>query len=159
MPREVPRQGPSGKASSAPAPPSAPGGDRTTLALTRELRLALRPWLDLDEVGGEGLRTWLLSILPLIPRPAGPGARDTTASRSGRVEDLARALAECAGDRARVHFQASEYFQENRALARRVKALEAMLRVRARAEGRDDSGIASAESDAASRRYLPPDRL
>ena len=130
------------------------------MELDSELREALRPWIDVDEVGAVGLRTWILSVLPLVPRPntevRSPDRDGSHESGEARVSALAMALAECATDRARAHFQASEYFQENRVMARRVRALESMLRTRSVAKG-TEAPPPDPESDAAAHRYLPPE--
>lgn len=118
------------------------------LGVPAAVREALRPWLDIDEVGAEGLWIWLLSIVPALPKD--PPTRDDPT----RVEELARALAACAGDRARVHFQAAEYFRENRALARRLKALEAMLSLRPTTGTESGGPVPDPEAEAATRRYL-----
>lgn len=141
-----------------PSPSRAP----QALELTAELRQELLPWVDLAEVGAVGLRTWIATILPLVPRPTpGGDPLDRDVSRgtpSERLTVLAKALAECASDRARAHFQASEYFRENRVLARRVKALEAILRTRVSAGKMGPVDVADPEADAAVRRYIPPER-
>jgi hypothetical protein len=130
------------------------------LELTEELRAQLLPWIDLAEIGPAGLQSWLVSILPLIPRTsAGDHVLDRDASHvelEERLSTLAHALADCASDRARKNFQASEYFRENRALARRLKALEAMLRTRMATGKIERADLADAESEAAVRRYVPP---
>ncbi len=130
------------------------------LALTEELRTRLLPWIDVAEIGPVGLESWLQSILPLLPpTTAGDHVIDRDASHGGleeRVNTLAHALADCASDRARKNFQASEYFRENRALARRLKALEAMLQTRMATGKMERVDLRDAESEAAVRRYLPP---
>ena len=126
-----------------------------------ELKAALRPWVDVDEVGWVGLRTWLLAVLPLVPRP-GRGDRVLDRDVSGapakdRMPLLAKALAECASDRAQAHFQAAEYFRENRVLARRVEALEAVVRTRTKAGQLPAVDLTDPEAEAAVHRYLPPE--
>jgi len=108
-------------------------------------------------VGGEGLSAWLISVLPLLPRPGAKeeGEGEPDGQAHDRVTELARALTECASDRARAHFQASRYFADNQVLARRVKALEAMLATRARARLETSEAIDDVESERATRRYLP----
>lgn len=138
-----------------------PRDARRRVELDEELRVALLPWLDVDELGADGFRSWLLSVLPLLPRPsAGDRVIDRDVSQATpkeRLAGLAQALSDCASDRARAHFQASEYFRENRVLARRVKALEAIVRTRAEAEGAGSTDPSEPESEAAVRRYLPGD--
>ncbi len=142
--------------------PRGGGRSRRPLELTDELRQALLPWLDLDEVGPEGLGSWLLSIVGALPRPsAGDHVLDRDASygtTEERLNQMAYALAECASDRARTNFQASEYFRENRALARRVKALEAMLETRMAAGQMERVDLTDPEADAATHRYMPVKR-
>ncbi len=121
-----------------------------------EVRAELRPWVDVDAVGLPGLWVWLRTVLPLLPPPSAPGsaARGPVWEHGGadRVRDLAEALVQCAGDRARLNFRASEYYVDNTVLARRVRALEGMLR----ASGKP---TASAEDDPdlerVTERYLP----
>lgn len=115
-----------------------------------ELASRLKPWIDIDEVGPAGLYRWLGSILPLLPRPAYSGRPSNRGELTERICELSRALAAAAGGEARAHFQASEYFRENRVLARRLMALEAMLRTRGTATGHH-----TAEVDVALDRYLP----
>jgi hypothetical protein len=93
------------------------------------VRRALLPWVDLGAVGPEGFWNWLTDLLPLLPLPAPePEAVHPPApSPEARIEELARALAGCAGEHARIRFTASEYHHDNTLLARRVKALEAQL--------------------------------
>ena len=90
---------------------------------------ALLPWVDLSQVGPEGFWLWLTDLLPLLPAPA-PDPRSVpppVASPEARIEELARALAGAASEHARIRFLASEYHHDNTLLARRVKALEAIL--------------------------------
>ena len=133
---------------------------REPLELTNELRDALLPWLDLDEVGPVGLQTWLLSIVPALPRPtSGDHVLDRDSSRGSleeRLNAMARALADCAGDRARKNFQAAEYFRENQVLVRRLKALEAMIRTRVATGKLPPVDLSDAKAEAATHRYLPP---
>ncbi len=137
-------------------------GTAGALELTRDLRQQLLPWIDLDEVGEVGLRAWILSVLPLLPRPTrGGNPLDRDVSRAAppeRIRVLAEALAECASDRARAHFQASEYFRENRVLARRLKALEAMVRTKVATGQMEAVDLTDREAEAAVHRYLPSDR-
>ena len=124
------------------------------IELSPDLKALLRPWIDVDELGPRGFILWLQSILPLIPRSR-PTKRGASQDPSERIQELAAALAECSSDRARVHFQAAEYYRENQALARRMKALEAALR--SNPPGREQSRGLTEDSEAerASRRYLP----
>jgi len=133
---------------------------RGALELNDELREALLPWLDLDEVGPIGLQSWLFSIVPALPRPAlGDHVLDRDASHGSleeRLNAMAHALAECASDRARKNFQAAEYFRENRVLVRRLKALEAMIRTRVATGKLSPVDLSDPQAEAAARRYLPP---
>ncbi len=109
---------------------------------------ALRPWIDLREVGPEEFYRWLASIARFLPPPvtrAGPAK-----SAEERIAELARALADSSGAEAESHFRASEYFRENTLLARRVKALEAILRT-----SRQTVPPPSPATDIATERYLP----
>jgi len=121
----------------APADPWAPPAD---------LVERLRPWVDARSVGPEGFHLWLGTILPLLPRPSAGRAEGPT----DRVAELAQALVKAAGEAAEAHFRASEYHRDNVLLARRVKALEAILRT-ARASVPD----AGARTETAVERYLP----
>ncbi len=129
----------------------------TPIEFSPEIKAILRPWIDVDELGSPGFLSWLQSILPLIPRSR-PAQRAVSNDSSQRIQELAAALAECAQDRARVHFQAAEYYRENQALARRMKALEAALRTQP--PGREERARVTEDSEAerASRRYLPGGR-
>ncbi|HTT72805.1 MAG TPA: hypothetical protein VMG99_01455 [Thermoplasmata archaeon] len=129
--------------------------DPRVAAISRETRDAVRPWVDIDEVGLEGLDAWLRSIVELLPPPAPGFPRARAPDPATRVRELAAALVECAADRAKVHFQAMIYFRENQALARRVRALEAALRTAASSPA-DGPGVpADPEVDRAADRYLP----
>ncbi len=167
MPREMPREADyyrtrAGASGAAPGPVSLPGRPRRPLELTDELRAALLPWIDLDEVGPEGLRGWLLTIVALVPRPRrGDHVIDRDDSRGSpeeRLTKLAHALADCAGDRAVKNFQASEYFRENRVLAVRNKALEAIVRTGMATGKIAPMRLDDPAADAAAHRYLPPEK-
>ncbi len=141
-----------GGTSSAERTPSEP----KTWSPSPELREALKPFLDLDRVGIRGFETWILAILPSLPRPtaseeAAPWAIE---SAETRVLQLARALTDCEGQRSRDHFQAAEYFVDNTRLARRVKALEAEIRT-AQRTGRVPNLVVEEGDVARPDRYLP----
>ncbi len=94
MPREsAETRGGSGQTPKGRASQSADAQAEGTalLALSPEVVAALRPWLDVDAVGGEGLGVWLLSILPMLPPAASlrpvPRERD---SNSALEEGLPR---------------------------------------------------------------------
>jgi hypothetical protein len=118
----------------------------------QELRDALRPWVDLDAVGLPGLWLWLETVLPVLPLPPTPAA-PTARAESGedRIHQLAKALVGCATDRARLNFQAAEYYADNTVLARRVRALEGMLR----SAGKEEIPSADAKTEQTTERYLP----
>ncbi|MGC2035107.1 MAG: hypothetical protein WA761_06660 [Thermoplasmata archaeon] len=111
----------------------------------------LRPWIDVRTFGPVGFHRWLRTIPPLLPpsSPTPPHAVDL----EGRIAAIARSLVESAGDEVQAHFQASEYFRENRLLARRIKALEAMLRT-----ARIPAPKGTTEVEIAVERYLPQER-
>ena len=126
----------------------------SVIELAPDLKEALRPWVDVDAVGPAGFQSWLRSILPLIPRPRSSG-RKASANPTERIQELAAALSECSSDRARVHFQAAEYYRENQALARRMKVLETSLRSTSPGRARTEAPEEDPEAERASRRYLP----
>ena len=109
---------------------------------------ALRPWIDLQEVGPEEFYHWLVTIARLLPEPVKPPISAKSAEE--RIAELARALADSSGAEAESHFRASEYFRENALLARRVKALESILRTSRRAVPPP-----SPATEVATERYLP----
>jgi hypothetical protein len=122
-----------------------------------ELRAALRPWVDVDEVGISGLWTWLHTIIPLLPPPGSPESSPARPEgkkpeADDRVRQLATALTDCARERARLNFRAYEYYSDNTILARRVHALEGMLRNNV---GEPDTSPPDAETERATERYLP----
>lgn len=126
------------------------------VVLSDELRKALEPWIDVDAVGWEGFEAWLLTVLPALPHPRAL----ETPEGGDRVRALSVALVRAGEDRAASHFRAAEYFRDNQALAQRVKALEAMLRL---AKGRGAPGSEGTDDtagDRATEKYLPhePDR-
>ena len=149
MPREAAR------AAEDAASSNVPNASDRGYWFSRETREALRPWIDLEMVGAEGLDAWLRSVARLLPPPRPLDSAPASPDPSSRVQELAAALVECAGDRAKVHFQAAEYFRENQALARRVKALEAA--VEATAHGATVARLPPRDPDAdrAAERYLP----
>lgn len=109
----------------------------------------LRPWIDLEEAGPDGFHAWLSTIVELLPLPL-PSDEGAAASPETRIRQLSAALTRSASEQARAHFQALTYFRENQALARRLLALEAMLRTRG-----TPAPTGSRALDAALRRYLP----
>ena len=100
----------------------------TPIEIPEQLRTRLRPWLDVDAVGPEGLWAWLEVVLPLVPAPNDARAPVAASGRTDRVRELARDLVDCASHRARLIADCDQYYRDNVALARRVKALEATLR-------------------------------
>ncbi len=120
----------------------------------RSIAELLRPWIDLDELGWMGFEVWLRSVLPMVPPPGPPSRGRPATEPRQRVAELARALSACASDRARVHFEAAAYFRENQALARRIKAFEAIVRTRSE-RGEGLRLPPDPEADRAAERYLP----
>lgn len=116
-----------------------------------ELRTALAPWIDLDTVDAEAFEAWLRTILPLLPRAGSKSRTDEDRPRA-----LALALVEAAQERAVSHFQAAEYFRDNQMLARRVKALEAILRTAKKRGFTSGETGENPDSDRVGARYLPP---
>lgn len=117
-----------------------------------ELIDQLRPWIDLDRVDAASFHEWLSAVLPLFPQIGREELR-TGGDATARIRQLSQALARAAGEQARSHFQASEYFRENQLLTRRLLALEAMLRTR-----KADLPERSREESAALEHYLPKKR-
>lgn len=99
-------------------------------AMPEALRLRLGRWIDVDEVGAAGFWRWLETVLPILPSKGLVGDRlaDGRAPSIPRLQELARDLVDCAGDRARLTIACEQYFSDNRALSMRVKALEAAVR-------------------------------
>ena len=128
---------------------------RTEWAPAAKTRQQLLPWIDVETVGAEGFWVWLESILPVLPVPeAGAfGARVASAPPEVRLREIARALADCARERARLTIAAAHFYQDNFILALRVKALEAGLAQLDR--GRPQPTVpADEESRAAAEQYL-----
>ena len=157
MPRET-EEPPESTATKGREPMPRPRSGGTWVQFSSSLKEEIRPWIDLDEVEIEGFETWLRSVLPLIPRGPfrTPGKLATDPVQ--RLSEVARALADCAGDRARANFQAATYYRENQVLARRVRALEAVIRT----TGSDSEKAALLEPepdvDQAASRYIPKGR-
>lgn len=126
-----------------------------TLELSPGLVESLRPWIDLEQVGSDGFQVWLSSVLPLIPLPRTESSL-LSVNPAARIKELAAALSGCASDRARVHFQAAEYYRDNQRLARRLRALESVLRTSSSPSGAVANPGPDSEADAAAERYLPP---
>jgi hypothetical protein len=120
-----------------------------------ELRKGLLPWIDVGEVGAEGFWLWLETLLPVLPSPQRGPTESRTAAESPEVRllQIARDLADCARERARLTTAAAHYYHDNFVLALRVKALEAGLaqfdRERAEPTVADDE-----EARAAADKYL-----
>jgi len=137
---------------------SARGSGTTLVEFTPELKDELRHWVDLDALGADGFLVWLRAVLPAIAPPRGGGGRSRGGDPSARLAEMGRALTDCAGQLAEVNFRAAEYFRENQHLARRMLALEAMLRTRAAASRTDEGPEIDAAASAAAQRYLPRSR-
>jgi hypothetical protein len=130
-----------------------PSGD---LAVPERLRPLLARWIDLDEIGAAGFWHWLETVLPLLPGKDAGGERWATVvpPAAPRLQELARDLIDCAGDRARLTIACERYYTDNQALSRRVKALEAALAAFERS-GPVLRTHSDAESSAIAERYLP----
>jgi hypothetical protein len=129
------------------------------LAIPEELRRRLAPWIDVSDVGAAGFWIWFETMLPFLPRPKNAPA-DLPPSPDlppGRMKELARDLADCASDRARLNMLCARYFEDGRLLTRRVKALEATLRTYRSADGTAETPP-DPEAERATERYLPPRR-
>jgi hypothetical protein len=126
------------------------------LLMPPDLRRRLAEWIDVDEVGADGFWLWFRAVLPLLPAREVSKVRGPSVGGSppDRMRELARDLVDCARERARLTVIAEQYFRENQVLARRLKALEAVMRTFERAGHTvvvppdDAAGIAS-------ERYLP----
>ncbi len=133
-------------------------GSRTGRAVATkipaDLRERLRPWIDVDEVGTDGLWLWLATVLPLLSAPAGEGFRAGPTPEE-RIGELARDLVACARERARLTVAAEGYYRDNAALARRVKALEAEIETARRAGTYRAADADPAGDGASADRYLP----
>ena len=123
-----------------------------SLLVPDDLQRRLAPWIDLREVGTDGLWLWLGTVLPLLPRPADPGpasgARD-------RLREVARDLVDCARERARLTVMCDRYYRDNAVLAQRVRALEATLRTVRLAGGDVTDPVDTEGAGDAADRYLP----
>ena len=135
---------------------SRPDSGSDEYAMPEVLRRRLVPWIDVDEVGAAGFWRWLETVLPLLPTK---GPKKDSASHQGtqgieRLQELARELVDCAGDRARLTIACEQYFSDNRALSLRVKALEAAVKSFQRS-GTGHRVDEDAEAGATAERYLP----
>lgn len=140
--------------------PGTPGGRSDasrvgSLVVPERIRKRLRTWVDVDAVGADGFWAWLETVLPLIPPPDGPRSSPSAPNAlADRVRELATDLVDCAGDRARLIADCDRYYTDNVGLARRVKALEASLRMGNRAE-RGPPSEDDPEAEVMAERYLP----
>ncbi len=121
-----------------------------------EVRELLQRWIDVDEISEAEFWRWLGAVLPLLPRRDTTNLSAATPPRD-RLRELATDLVECASDRARLSVACDQYFRDNQLLARRVKALEAILRTANRA-GRPTESPDDERASRAAERYLPPSR-
>ena len=124
---------------------------REDCPLSPELRKALAPWIDVDAVDWKAFEAWLFTVLATLPRP-GPAEPPEDGDR---LRALSLALVQAAQERAVSHFQAAEYFRDNQMLARRVKALEAILRAAKRRGFASPEPTEDAVASRAAARYLP----
>jgi hypothetical protein len=131
---------------------------KAELSIPDELARRLRPWIDVEAVGPEGFWTWLGTVMPLLVPPSAVSqvTRDHAAPELSerRMQELARDLVDCARDRSRLTTMAARYYNDNVALARRVKALEAALSTSARTK-RTAPAASDADAGEAAERYLP----
>jgi len=105
--------------------PRAPG-----ITVPEELKRRLASWIDLEQLGVDGLWLWLRDILPLLP------GRDASSRRRSMgnpgapnlVRELHRRLVDHSRDRSRLAVILEQYARDNQTLARRLAALEAALR-------------------------------
>ncbi len=125
------------------------------LSIPDGLARRLKPWVDVDTIDAPGFWTWLATVMPLLVAPS--AVSQVTKEHADpvlslrRLEELARDLVDCARDRSRLTTMAARYYNDNVALARRAKALEASLATGARpkpAPGDEDA-------ESAAERYLP----
>ena len=126
------------------------------LHIPDELRQRLAGWIDIEAVGAEGFWRWFGTVLPLLGGPRN-GAADSPSrveAPAERVRALARELVDCAGERARLTVKCDEYYRDNQMLARRVKALESVLRT-TRAVGHSAPVAEDGPATEAAERYLP----
>lgn len=120
------------------------------------VRPRLAQWIDVGEVGAAGFWAWLETMLALLgPAAAGRAwPKEGDPSVAPRVRELARDLVDCARDRARLTVLCDHYFSDNQVLARRVMALEGMLRTAQRA-GRKVRLVPDPDASQSAERYLP----
>jgi len=131
--------------------------ERSPWTIPEALKRRLQTWIEVDELGPAGFWLWLEGMLPLLPTPASfaeDRAPRPELSETHLVE-LARTYAECARERARLTIAGAQYYADNQALARRVKALEAALAVHPTAPGPPAALAADREAERAAERYLP----
>jgi hypothetical protein len=138
-----------------PTKGAATNSDRS-MGMPEELRVRLLAWIDVTEVGADGFWIWLGTLLPLLPDPV--ASRSVEVHRNelseARLKELARDLADCARERARLNAAGARYFADNQALARRMKALEEAL-ARYGWPDHPASLAPDAEAARAANRYLP----
>ncbi len=129
---------------------------RTVVVATRipaDLRERLRPWIDVDEVGTDGLWLWPATVLRPLPASVGEGFRAGPTPWE-RIGELARDLVECARERARLTVAAEGDYRDNAALARRGRALEAEIETARRAVTSRVAGADPSGDGASADRYL-----
>lgn len=135
---------------------AAAGGRGAEVVVPEQVRRHLSKWIDLNQVGIDGFWTWLDTVLPLLGPATATDSGNTNGERATprRVRELATDLVDCARERARLTVECEHYFSDNQLLARRVRALEAMLQT-AQIAGRFPEVSPDAPATQAAERYLP----
>ena len=124
-------------------------------ALPPDLRRRLRAWVDIDAVGPPGFWIWFRAILPLLPRPDTRPRRSIFGLAAPREEIrvLEQRMVVYAREQARLAIIGEQYARDNERLARRLKALEAVLRT-VELAGQKVVVPADPDADEASARYV-----
>ncbi len=124
-----------------------------------DLRRRLKSWVDVDEVGAEGLWLWLRAVVPLLPQPnGGPPRRGVLRGRAGPdSRELEQRLMVFARENSRLTVLCNQIARDNEVLARRLRAMEAAIRTLEMAGGRIEIPP-DADIPEVTGRYLDPDR-
>lgn len=103
-----------------------------------DLQRRLAGWIDVEQLGADGLWLWLREVLPLLPNPEGAPSVPSPPGDPApeQVRQLQRRLIDHARDRTRLAVICEQYARDNQVLARRLTALEASLREIEREGGR-----------------------